>query len=118
MSHWASIIKDRTESGLSVKAYCEQEGFHQNKYFYWQKKLRLSTHGQLCSMQLGARGTGLVPAGFTEIKVTGAHNNPQRFEPTCNGEIRFNAGSVQFAADGKYPPENIVTLLRRLTQLC
>jgi putative transposase len=40
--HWAGVRKERTESGLSVKAFCETAGYHPNSYFYWQRKLRES----------------------------------------------------------------------------
>jgi hypothetical protein len=40
LSHWAEIIRERNESGKSIKAYCESIGIRQNVYHYWQKKLR------------------------------------------------------------------------------
>jgi hypothetical protein len=40
LSHWAQITRERAESGLSIKAFCREKGFHQNRYFYWQRKLR------------------------------------------------------------------------------
>jgi len=40
MSHWAGIMRNRQESGLSIRAYCETAGFHENVYYYWQRKLR------------------------------------------------------------------------------
>ena len=40
MGHWAQVMRERSESGLSITAYCETIGIHPNRYFYWQKKLR------------------------------------------------------------------------------
>jgi len=40
LSYWANIIRERKESGLNVKAFCQNIGIHSNTYFYWQKKLR------------------------------------------------------------------------------
>jgi transposase-like protein len=40
LTEWARIIKGRTDSEMSVKAYCESLGIRQNVYYYWQKKLR------------------------------------------------------------------------------
>jgi len=40
ISHWSQIIQERNESGLSIKAYCEKVGIHQNVYHYWQRRLR------------------------------------------------------------------------------
>jgi len=40
LTHWAQIMHERQESGMSIKAYCKQQGFHENVYYYWQRKLR------------------------------------------------------------------------------
>ena len=33
LSHWARILRDRSESGLSVKEYCKSAGFHENSFY-------------------------------------------------------------------------------------
>lgn len=40
LEHWAGVVRERAGSGLTVKAFCESAGMHQNTYFYWQRKLR------------------------------------------------------------------------------
>ena len=40
LAHWAKIMQERSESGMSIKAFCEAEGFRENIYYYWQRKLR------------------------------------------------------------------------------
>ena len=40
LAKWVKIIQECRESGLSVKKYCETAEFHENTYFYWQKKIR------------------------------------------------------------------------------
>jgi putative transposase len=40
MAHWSGIIQEQQESGLSIKAYCKAAGFHENSFYYWQRKLR------------------------------------------------------------------------------
>jgi len=40
LKHWVKIMQDRTASGMNVKEYCKQAGFHENTYFYWQRKIR------------------------------------------------------------------------------
>jgi transposase-like protein len=47
LSHWAEIMRRRVESGLNIKAYCEEEGIHQNVYHYWQRKLREAAVNEL-----------------------------------------------------------------------
>ena len=40
LAHWTQIMRRKKESGLSAKAFCENEGIHENVYYYWQQKLR------------------------------------------------------------------------------
>ena len=40
LSHWAGIMQERTRTGMSIKAFCQQMGICQNTYFYWQRKVR------------------------------------------------------------------------------
>lgn len=40
MEQWRQIIQDCQESGLSDKAYCEQQGISEKTYYYWLRKLR------------------------------------------------------------------------------
>jgi hypothetical protein len=40
MSHWASIIKERGESGLTIKEFCRSMGINEASYYYWLKRLR------------------------------------------------------------------------------
>ena len=40
LAQWASIIKEQKQSGLTVKAWCSQNGITKDTYYYWQQKLR------------------------------------------------------------------------------
>lgn len=42
MAKWSEIIKDRCESGLTIKEYCAERGISRDAYFYWLKKIRES----------------------------------------------------------------------------
>lgn len=37
---WRMVIQMQTESGLSVRKFCEQEGLGQASFFAWRRKLR------------------------------------------------------------------------------
>ena len=34
LSQWSAMVREREESGLSVKAYCEQTGIAAKTYYY------------------------------------------------------------------------------------
>ena len=40
LSQWSAIVREREESGLSVKAYCEQTGIAARTYYYRLRRLR------------------------------------------------------------------------------
>ena len=40
MAHWSQVFKERKESGLSIRAFCEQSEIKEKTYYYWQRKLR------------------------------------------------------------------------------
>jgi len=62
LTHWAGIMSERQESELSIKAFCENAGIHEDTYFYWQRKLCEATCNRLSRI-------GLVQSGFMELKL-------------------------------------------------
>ena len=40
MAQWTEIIRDRNESGLSIREYCSRNEINRNAYFYWLRKIR------------------------------------------------------------------------------
>ena len=39
-SQWMQIIRDRNQSGLTIREYCQQNGINQNAYYYWLRIIR------------------------------------------------------------------------------
>ena len=117
MSHWAGIMRERTESGLSVKAFCERAGFHENVYFYWQRKLREAACANLLNAQ--AEGTQIYSgsAAFTEVTLPSKKLLPLPEMPGI-GEVRIEAAGIMICADSDYPPANLAELVRGLTGPC
>lgn len=37
--YWQRVMEARRESGVSVAAFCRQEGLSEGAYYYWQRKL-------------------------------------------------------------------------------
>jgi transposase-like protein len=114
LSHWAEIIRARQESGLSVKAFCENAGFHSNLYYYWQKKLREAVCEELSESQAGT--AGLTPIGFTEIKLTETRELPPAM--TAQNQISVEAGGMRITAGSEYPADKLSALLRELASSC
>ena len=112
LSHWAGIIKEQKESGLSAKAYCTNSGIRENQFYYWQKKLREAACEGLMKEQ-GA-STCLTPPGFIEVKP------PLRsaLSPTTSNHshLSIEAIGVKITAGGDYPVDKLLAVLREVTR--
>ena len=42
LTHWAALIKECSESGLSKADWCSQHNIPLKTYYYWQRKVRNS----------------------------------------------------------------------------
>ena len=51
LSHWAQIIREKNQRGLSAAAFCKEIGISKNTYFYWQKKIREAMCEELLAQQ-------------------------------------------------------------------
>jgi hypothetical protein len=117
LSHWAGIMREREESGLSIRAYCKNAGFHENRYFYWQKKLREAACEELAKVQ--GNTTGMTPMGFTEIKMPAQMTLPMPVSSiTLQGQICIEATGMRITADSAYPIAHLTEFLRGVALIC
>ena len=42
---WSALIKDRTESGMTIKDWCQERNIKESQYYYWLKTLRKEETG-------------------------------------------------------------------------
>lgn len=115
LTQWAQIMQDRQESGLSVKAYCENAGFHENNYYYWQRKLREAACGEMVKSQ-GCTAS-LVPAGFAEVRLAEQPILPASAAAQQN-QLRIDVAGVLISADSEYPADKLAALIRELRKPC
>jgi len=114
LSYWAGVVREREESGLSIKAYCENAGFHENRYFYWQKKLREAAY-ELAGN--GNKTTDLSTPVFAEVKLP-----TQQVLPMSGGagqsQICIEVAGVRITAGDGYPADKLASLLTTVMQPC
>ena len=116
-SHWAQVIREQKESGLSIKAYCKREGIRANSYFYWQKKLREELCESISGVQSADHRTSLAPR-FTEVQVKSAPFHLPSLETDNTNQIRVEVGGIRVIFDSVYPPHELAAMLRELTRPC
>ena len=116
LSHWAQIMGKRIESGLTIKAFCKEAGFHENAYYYWQRKLRAAACEQLALKQ---PETGLTQTSFAEVKLNDVQKSQtQNTKAVMRGSINIEISGVKITTDSTYPPEQLACLLRELVGQC
>ena len=106
-------MRARTESGQSIKSYCERIGIHQNVYFYWQRKLREAAAEAMVLEQGLAVRSGL---GFAEVSIS--EQSTGFALPSANhpSQISIESGVVRITTDSAYPPEQLAVLIRELSK--
>jgi hypothetical protein len=118
LAHWAQIMRDRLESGLSIKAFCKNTGIHENTYFYWQKKLRVAACEQLAKTQANSTPPALTHPGFTEVELRDSHPPVQDSKTILHGNLFIEVSDVKLTADCGYPVAQLAYLLRELVKQC
>jgi transposase-like protein len=89
---WSGIIRDRTESGLNVREFCEREGICENTYYYWQRKLRESVREGMLPALRGDGVSAIVPGGWSAVTETkGLSVSAEQILPIAIGNYRVLA---------------------------
>jgi len=114
LAHWAQIITEQKESGMTVRAYCEEAGFHENSYYYWQKKLRTAAIDEL-STAIGEPTQELAPA-MTRINITKGIGLDVT-DTGSNGCVSIEMFGIKLSATNDYPVSKLSELLRVVSQL-
>lgn len=108
LQYWAGVLKERQESGQSVRAWCRENEVGEKTYYYWQRRLREAACNELTLRQEQTRSIG--PA-FAEIKL-----------PACQGAyeggitVRLREAVIEIA--GGAPTATVETVLRILREPC
>jgi len=114
MSHWAQIITDQKSSGLSVRAYSRNAGFHENRFYYWQKKLRLAALEELSIINDESRE--MLAPKLTELSLSNNLQMDNRVEVSA-GNVSVELLGIKVSATSDYPMSKLTELLRVVSQL-
>ena len=124
LSHWAQIVRERAESGISIRAYfvdipCKEIGICENTYFYWQRRLRKAACEQLGKYEAEEKSARpcFVEVEVAEQRVLPALPAPSLPAPSPS-QLQIKVAGVQITVDSAYPREQLVALLRELRRPC
>ena len=110
LGHWSGIMRDRKESGMSIRRWCRENGVSEKTYYYWQRKLRENVCEKL--EQETRTSASLVPAAPTFAQVQLAEATP------LAGQIRIRLGETEVEIEGNASPEVVERVLRVLRSTC
>nr|WP_250229697.1 IS66 family insertion sequence element accessory protein TnpB [Anaeropeptidivorans aminofermentans] len=102
-------MRDRRESDLSIRGFCEREGFHENVYYYWQRKLRETAISHIEKQQVTENNTALAVSGFTEVQVM--DGNSAQPENPMPDTLHIEIKGIKITVDSSYPTEKLAGLL-------
>ena len=114
LAHWAQIITDQKDSGLTVRAYCEEAGLHENSYYYWQKKLRTAAIDEL-SAATGEQTQELTPT-MARVNISKGIGLDVT-ETGSNGCVSIEMFGIKLSATRDYPISKLSELLRVVSRL-
>ena len=112
LSHWSGIMRERNESGKSIKAYCETIGLQQNVYYYWQRKLREAACAEMPLAVVGNNEEAKAPKGWAVCGVT--HQAPKAKDP----EIAIEIGKNLVSATADIDMSKLRDVCQMLMSLC
>ncbi len=75
---WIQIIKDRSASGKTIKAFCQERGISRDSYFYWQHKLRKAACDRMSN---AGEISAPIPKGWIQL------SDADRSTPSLNIEV-------------------------------
>ena len=104
-SQWQDLVERQAESGLSVRAFCEQEGVSENSLYFWRRELpkrkRRKRH-----VARGRTGTTTTTLDFIPVQVSGSSASMELVHPL----------GYQIRIDGRVDPVMLRQLLDILEQ--
>jgi putative transposase len=112
LSHWAQIMHDRVSSGMSIRSYCKLAGFHENVYYYWQRKLRKAALQDLSPKPLQEAGISekaLMPSGWAICKTAA---------PTEKKALVVEIGECRVHVESNFEPELFMNICLVLKSIC
>jgi hypothetical protein len=76
--HWADILEEQADSGLSKKAFCAERGINVATFYYWQRRL-------------GELSAAAESPGFRQVLPVREHELSLRL---AEGEVMIRSTSV------------------------
>ena len=112
LGHWARIMQERADSGLSIRAYCKENGIGTNVYHYWQRKLREAAAEQLSAGAAHPEQQALAPSGWATV-------SPAEEAVTEQAEgLTLRIGGAEIEVHQGYDEALLASVIKTLSRTC
>lgn len=104
---WMELIRERTASGMTIKAWCELKGISKHQYYYWLRKVRKEACNEI---EIHKES---LPATQEDSLPEFAHINVVKDESAAGGSgisIRTNNADIHIGSD--VHPEQLITVMQ------
>lgn len=118
LAHWAQIMRERKESGQTIKEYCKNTGISLHAYYYWNRKLRREACEKLTEIQRANNQTALDMPRFAEIKLGHPNTQLAGVGTTHPSDINLEIGNIRLTFSSSYPPQLLAALLKEMVGQC
>ncbi len=102
LEHWAKVLRERKDSGLSIRRWCRDSGVCEKTHYYWQRKLR----ERMCGSAPAEAGRALAPATFAQLRL------PSRTD--SGGKLLVRIGGAEIEIHGDMPAATIEAVIQAL----
>ena len=118
LRYWAEIMRECKESGVTIRKWCKDNNIVEKTYYYWQRRLREAACEQLSEIQSTTNQSNLCKPSFAEVRIIPPSLPMIPLESAQSSQIQFEVRGIKITADGAYPENKLIYLLRELVSSC
>jgi transposase-like protein len=111
LAHWAQIMQERVESGMTIRSFCKAKGMGLNTYFYWQKKLREAAVSQMAAAAQPEQ-QALVPSGWATVSPA------EETAPAQPQGLTLRVGGAEIEVRPGYDEVLLASVIKTLSRPC
>ena len=116
LQQWSELLLEQKNSGLSIRAWCEARGINGQRFFYWQRKLRVAALEELADQ--GEKKES-APEGWALCTTKPAMAEVSEKAVAMSSEqLTVEAQGLRITVGSAYPVEQLTQLLRELCKGC
>ena len=109
--HWATLVLECNNSGMSKKAWMEAHHINEKQFYYWQRRLRKEA---ACELKGAALSAAVPSVAFAEIPFPSATETAPVVNeaPAVRADAVLRAGYMTLEVSNSLSPVILATLLQ------